>query len=308
MVYLLDRWYDPKATVWIQADPSRFTAGDTNLTRYVGNNVTNAVDPSGLIEIDMPAVQGEAGKAPRNPAIKAVFGVQNKRWKWGPRDGMFISQRVTNEGTLTVVDGCGDTHSVSWRETYVEVWPFGGNNSENHTAATRKAANYLAKLGNFRFAAPRGSGNALTINYSDHSCDVRSWQFQMRATYEVTSGNYGLDNTGFYKSENHFLITQAAVAGRVVPNPQPLTNVFDSMQYPHGTLVKGLAYPPPQPQNAAELTKNVLPLVPGVQTTGQFFAADRREFEDVDTWDVSWTRGDKEAQTRYTSTGYQQKP
>ncbi|MFM7738667.1 MAG: hypothetical protein ACKO9H_04625, partial [Planctomycetota bacterium] len=29
-------------------DPLGFAAGDTNLSRYVGNSATNAVDPSGL--------------------------------------------------------------------------------------------------------------------------------------------------------------------------------------------------------------------------------------------------------------------
>src|SRR2546421_515233 len=40
--------YDPKTGRWISQDPLGFTAGDTNLYRYVGNSPTNATDPRGL--------------------------------------------------------------------------------------------------------------------------------------------------------------------------------------------------------------------------------------------------------------------
>jgi RHS repeat-associated protein len=42
------RDYDPEVTQWIQVDPSGFQAGDSNLYRYVANDPTNAIDPSGL--------------------------------------------------------------------------------------------------------------------------------------------------------------------------------------------------------------------------------------------------------------------
>jgi hypothetical protein len=40
--------YDPTIGRWIQEDPSRFSAGDSNLDRYVNNDPTDATDPSGL--------------------------------------------------------------------------------------------------------------------------------------------------------------------------------------------------------------------------------------------------------------------
>ncbi len=46
----LNRWYDAKVGRWISKDPIGFAAGDANLYRYVGNRVTNATDPSGLVE------------------------------------------------------------------------------------------------------------------------------------------------------------------------------------------------------------------------------------------------------------------
>src|SRR5690606_32682717 len=42
------RWYDPVVGRFISEDPIGFAAGDTNVSRYVGNGVTTATDPSGL--------------------------------------------------------------------------------------------------------------------------------------------------------------------------------------------------------------------------------------------------------------------
>jgi RHS repeat-associated protein len=43
-----ERYYDPHQGRFISQDPSGFAGGDTNLYRYVGNDVTNATDPTGL--------------------------------------------------------------------------------------------------------------------------------------------------------------------------------------------------------------------------------------------------------------------
>jgi hypothetical protein len=40
--------YDPSVGRWTSEDPIRYKAGDTNVSRYAGNNAANAVDPSGL--------------------------------------------------------------------------------------------------------------------------------------------------------------------------------------------------------------------------------------------------------------------
>jgi RHS repeat-associated protein len=44
----LNRWYDAETGTWISEDPKGFAAADANLYRYVGNQVTVAVDPSAL--------------------------------------------------------------------------------------------------------------------------------------------------------------------------------------------------------------------------------------------------------------------
>jgi hypothetical protein len=40
--------YDPTIGRWLEEDPIGFAGGDLNLDRYVGNDPTNATDPSGL--------------------------------------------------------------------------------------------------------------------------------------------------------------------------------------------------------------------------------------------------------------------
>src|SRR5579862_2092451 len=40
--------YDTTIGHWITEDPTRFGAGDPNLRRFVHNDPTNAVDPTGL--------------------------------------------------------------------------------------------------------------------------------------------------------------------------------------------------------------------------------------------------------------------
>jgi RHS repeat-associated protein len=42
------RWYNPSTGTWMSQDPLGFSAGDSNLYRYVNNAPTDATDPSGL--------------------------------------------------------------------------------------------------------------------------------------------------------------------------------------------------------------------------------------------------------------------
>jgi RHS repeat-associated protein len=62
------RWYDAATGRWITEDPIKFRAGDTNLSRVVGNSVTNATDPSGLAPPEWKAVVNSDG------SIRAVNG------------------------------------------------------------------------------------------------------------------------------------------------------------------------------------------------------------------------------------------
>jgi RHS repeat-associated protein len=50
--YYRARYYDSNVGRFISVDPMGFGAGDTNLYRYVGNNSTNWIDPTGLYSFD----------------------------------------------------------------------------------------------------------------------------------------------------------------------------------------------------------------------------------------------------------------
>jgi RHS repeat-associated protein len=55
LYYYRARYYDSKVGRFISEDPIGFSAGDTNLYRYVGNNSTNYTDPSGQILANLGA-------------------------------------------------------------------------------------------------------------------------------------------------------------------------------------------------------------------------------------------------------------
>ena len=48
--YHWNRWFDPALGKWLTPDPLGLSAGDANLYRYVGNQSTGAIDPTGLVE------------------------------------------------------------------------------------------------------------------------------------------------------------------------------------------------------------------------------------------------------------------
>ena len=50
LYYYRARWYDAKVGRFISEDPLGFAAGDPNVSRYVGNEPSNSVDPSGMFE------------------------------------------------------------------------------------------------------------------------------------------------------------------------------------------------------------------------------------------------------------------
>jgi len=63
MTHHLFRWYDPKIGKWISEDPLSFSAGDTNLSRYVSNSPLTNVDPLGLDELSINGNADHGGPA-----------------------------------------------------------------------------------------------------------------------------------------------------------------------------------------------------------------------------------------------------
>jgi RHS repeat-associated protein len=87
LVYDQARYYDPATGRFLSQDPSGFSAGDPNLYRYVGNDVTNRIDPSGLEEVD-PSHTGIAGSI-RGAVSSIVQGV---------RKAAFLGEGESNNG------------------------------------------------------------------------------------------------------------------------------------------------------------------------------------------------------------------
>jgi RHS repeat-associated protein len=74
------RWYDPQAGRWISEDPIGFDGGDSNLARYVGNQVTTHVDPSGLQGAAGPFTDDELASlrsAYRNEVLSSYMANRN---------------------------------------------------------------------------------------------------------------------------------------------------------------------------------------------------------------------------------------
>jgi RHS repeat-associated protein len=56
LLYNRARYYDPRTGRWMSQDPLGFDAGDSNLYRYVHNQPTERMDPSGLIDVKVVEV------------------------------------------------------------------------------------------------------------------------------------------------------------------------------------------------------------------------------------------------------------
>jgi RHS repeat-associated protein len=73
------RGYDPVTGQWQTEDPIGFSAGDANLRRYVGNNATNGVDPTGLQD---PSKKSAASVLVKPPTFCAqCHGTADGKWK-----------------------------------------------------------------------------------------------------------------------------------------------------------------------------------------------------------------------------------
>ena len=83
----LNRWYDAETGTWVSEDPIGFAAADVNLYRYVGNQVTVAVDPEGLHHgmlspADLPFTQPE-GRWEIDDFFMGYGYVLVKQVRWG---------------------------------------------------------------------------------------------------------------------------------------------------------------------------------------------------------------------------------
>jgi RHS repeat-associated protein len=66
------RWYDPNTGTWISRDRGGFAMGDANLYRYVGNNSTTWIDPTGMFNQGAATAGGISGMVAGGVAGAAI--------------------------------------------------------------------------------------------------------------------------------------------------------------------------------------------------------------------------------------------
>ena len=108
------RYYDASVGRWISEDPIAFAAGDSNLTRYVGNFTVGARDPTGLVQVEQIVA---VALVAQHPPIRMLFGEGDgdgyfKRlakmidgWLEGDRDeGRWLGAQEQQEGLERAIE------------------------------------------------------------------------------------------------------------------------------------------------------------------------------------------------------------
>ncbi len=111
----LHRWHDSMVGRWISEDPMGFGADDPNLTRYVGNNPVNTIDPNGLSDlfwsfsneqVDPYLAQSQDPTAPN-------FVMPN--YEYAARTALRSTEDVVIEAGITVAtEGLGGVAGKLW--------------------------------------------------------------------------------------------------------------------------------------------------------------------------------------------------
>ncbi|MCX7386418.1 MAG: hypothetical protein NTX48_07100, partial [Planctomycetales bacterium] len=111
LYYYRARWYDAKIGRFISEDPMGFAAGDTNITRYVGNNMPNATDPSGFDWLDEYAnwFNSHGGAGWSNNVGNAIYsgttelGVSDEYWANMTANEALLGTTVASAGIVLTV-------------------------------------------------------------------------------------------------------------------------------------------------------------------------------------------------------------
>jgi RHS repeat-associated protein len=147
------RVYLPSLGRWAQVDPISFTAGDTDLYRYVGNAPTNALDPSGLFGL-----------------VQAFFAVR------AAVRGENVVEGINN-GNLNLVKGAGGVFvesgalAVDGIQRQAEIWTAGWYTPTylSSTAQALAGAQRDANAGNYKAALQTliNLGKPPTVNLAE---------------------------------------------------------------------------------------------------------------------------------------------
>jgi hypothetical protein len=99
------RWYDPQIGRFLREDPLSFTAGDTNLYRYVLNSPTIYTDPTGELPFLVVFMMGAVVIGGGGTAIYA--GIESYSATGTPFSGEIWGAAISSlgEGTMATIDG-----------------------------------------------------------------------------------------------------------------------------------------------------------------------------------------------------------
>ena len=100
--YNRGRYYSIYNNRWTTRDPLGFGAGDGNLYRYVGNDPTNVVDPSGL------------------------YGVKDDWFAWCSNSAAGAADKITCGGTAWIREGLGYNDAVDQNSMAYKIGGFAG--------------------------------------------------------------------------------------------------------------------------------------------------------------------------------------
>ena len=105
------RWYDPAVGRWLSEDPMGFAAGDANLSRYVGNDATNSIDPTGLQAPNGPVPDKRSGDQlilpPGTYPVGTVFPVWNGNYGVITGNGLINIHDADDNWIMSFAPGIG---------------------------------------------------------------------------------------------------------------------------------------------------------------------------------------------------------
>jgi RHS repeat-associated protein len=146
LYYYRARWYDPVLGKFLSDDPMSFAAGDANVSRYVGNGVSVASDPTGLNGMDIKMdiwirARNRENRAKIDYHYKHILPLAHK-YRLNPHD----LSRVHESGFPVTRELA--TIWSEMRNAALEVWnePGGGFDGNNHMCF--QYAEAMCKAGN----------------------------------------------------------------------------------------------------------------------------------------------------------------
>jgi RHS repeat-associated protein len=209
-----NRWYDPKTGRWIAQDPIGFDGGQTDLSQYVGNNPTNATDPSGLQVAPVAVAQDDVflpfNAADPNLILKLeTLIVDGKtiptvpKAGLGPIDGDVLLLNVFEGAGLRLQPGVSN---FPWDSLLEGSWKRGSNTGFHDTDSLQVAVRFKNAAGDDIYHYT----NATAPRAKEEREKGANW------TYPNGTVRYGLGRTNWGQFSDKQAIPKAATHFDVV--------------------------------------------------------------------------------------------